>query len=126
MDLADLATGDTVVVDAAHCPRDNNGNRRDLTGVILLHPREDQPHCGTYSVLVHFEGVNDAWLGEDQFRPVHSLYERTKGKRCWWVHHVNIKEKVRSSTKATGGHCTICNHFNEYQSGPYTCWVHTH
>ena len=127
MELADIKTGDTVVVHAADCPRDNDGKRRDLIGVVLAHPGDDPSHSRTISVLVHFDGVQDAWLGERQFPTTHPLYSRTAGKRCWWVNHNAVKEKVSTAaTKASGGNCTVCNHFNEYQSGPYTCWVHTH
>lgn len=51
----------------------------------------------------------------------------------WFVSPENIEKIIsephtiiKMTTKAKGGFCKICNDFNEYQSGPYTCYRHTH
>ncbi|CAB4196727.1 hypothetical protein UFOVP1290_247 [uncultured Caudovirales phage] len=45
----------------------------------------------------------------------------------WWfdADQVSLVEKT-TELKPVGGNCTICNEFNQWQSGAYECWKHSH
>lgn len=46
----------------------------------------------------------------------------------WFLSPIYIRYVVSdtntASEKARGGNCNVCNEFNQYQDGPYTCYRH--
>ena len=83
-----------------------------------------------YNILVeHKKGCNEgAFSNHDA-----TIQTIVKGKKCFWVDINDITDIVRivrmtarTEPKLEGGYCRVCNLFNAYQDGPYTCFVHKH
>lgn len=128
-----MKRGDRVLVSGGCCPLDLGAA---VEATLLFHPLEeniDGDYGRMTNALVAFdegsEEYDEAWAAEDHLPNDHPMYERAKGKRCWWIEDLSaiaISPLTNKAVKSSGGHCTICNEFNEYQDGPYVCYVHRH
>lgn len=123
-----MKVGDRVLVKDCDARGRSARAGREAEATLLYLPCSEGQH--EESVLVAFDDGTEqakwAWLGESHYHPNDFFHARTVGKRCWWVSpsNVSLLAAAAVTTHSSGGRCTVCNEYNEYQNGPFVCYSH--
>lgn len=109
---------------------------RDLTGVVLFHGKDGNPNYGEDDILIQLDPIPPGigWSANPMNVSFHTSIASIIADKVglYWTLAKYVKEVLAPTTtiaktnKSDGGHCTICNEYNPWQDGPYTCWSHNH